>query len=247
MEMSKGQKLLINVMRALQKHDAQNNSIRKELLEKRIYLGRLESLGKKFEISFAKELKKVISHSKTVLVDCPITLEKSSGERAITLYPDIAIIENNELKAIIELKLDGGWLGKALELENIKKIKKNNKRLLNSKEITYKEKKEHDEKRIEEKGKPKDSKNKIAVSPEFFGVAIVWMKDRNNHRRCTEEYLNFMRRELNYRTLGVIDGNKEEHDIRCSSYKKVEKEFRKQVAKPSKKREIDKAFNGLIQ
>jgi len=90
----------------------------KELLEYRrrsglefrirnIYLGRLFSLGGKFQYELAKNL--FIDSKYEVLVDCPV----SYGKRQ-PLYPDILVLEkknnNRVLKAIFEVKVDLGFI-----------------------------------------------------------------------------------------------------------------------------------------
>ncbi len=84
-----------------------------------VYLGRMFSLGSVFPYKLAESLFRN-KNEYEVLVDCPITGMKGK-KKAKVLYPDIVIIdkETQQLKAIIEVKLDCGWIRAA-------ELKKNN-------------------------------------------------------------------------------------------------------------------------
>ncbi len=70
-----------------------------------VQLGRSFRISDKFQFDFAKALSKVIESDK-ILVDFPI----SCSERAQPLYPDILIIKSGLVTAIIEMKIDLGFL-----------------------------------------------------------------------------------------------------------------------------------------
>jgi len=84
-----------------------------------VILGRKFSLGTEFQYEFAKRLFEGSSY--LVLVDTPIKLPN----RKQRVYPDIVIIKDNELRGLMEVKMDCGWIGEDKlkdELETYKEI-----------------------------------------------------------------------------------------------------------------------------
>lgn len=75
-----------------------------------IILGRSFSLGQQFQYIFAKHLFEGESKKyQTVLVDHPIRAGRKN------LYPDLLVIRNNKVVAMIEIKLDLGWFREVKE------------------------------------------------------------------------------------------------------------------------------------
>lgn len=84
-----------------------------------IILGRKFALGSKFSYMFASE---VLNNPKnTILVDFPITIAR----RQQPLYPDILVVQNGELLATLETKIDLGYI--RLESYGIFHLKSENK------------------------------------------------------------------------------------------------------------------------
>lgn len=94
--------------------------------------GRKHSISSKVEDLFAYFLLKQLDKENTELwVDYPMTyksktkLTKKNNPSSITIYPDIAIVRNNIVTDVIDIKMDLGWkrdfaptLNKALEAVN---------------------------------------------------------------------------------------------------------------------------------
>lgn len=76
----------------------------------RIERGRASASSSDFEEGLAKLIQEHTPKDIKIWVDCPISYRLRSSRRAKTIYPDIALVRNNSLIAILEAKIDLGYL-----------------------------------------------------------------------------------------------------------------------------------------
>jgi hypothetical protein len=105
----------------------------------RVLRGRSSSISNFFEDKFATMLGNILPSNYNIFVDYPISYKISQGDRSKTSYPDIMIVKdyntesnvsNGLLAAIIELKIDLGWLNEDLfktKLEQFNTLRSVNK------------------------------------------------------------------------------------------------------------------------
>lgn len=79
-------------------------------ITKRIQRGRARASANEFEEELSRLIEKYTPADVRILVDFPLSLEKSASKRAKTIYPDIAFIRGNSLIGIVEAKIDLGYL-----------------------------------------------------------------------------------------------------------------------------------------
>jgi len=111
-----------------------NRLRQREKPEERVWQGRGNPLSSVFEFETAKNLSKIYTKYH-FFVDYPITIYNKSGEKLRTIYPDILVLKNFNLKkndkcevvAILDLKIDLGWA-------NMKDYKEENDTKLSDKE-----------------------------------------------------------------------------------------------------------------
>lgn len=82
----------------------------KEISE-RIKRGRKATSASEFEEELAKLFEKHTPETVSFLVDYPLSFNTPLCTRAKTIYPDIAVIQAGMLVAIVEAKIDLGYLG----------------------------------------------------------------------------------------------------------------------------------------
>ncbi len=81
-------------------------------MSKRIFLGRSRSASDTFEESLAFGLLHFLKEDRVIYIDAPMSMANKNGvKKSETIYPDILIVDkDNQLRGIIELKIDLGWL-----------------------------------------------------------------------------------------------------------------------------------------
>ncbi len=180
----------------------------------RVILGRSPSFSSFFESTLAKELSKVYPNF-YFYVDFPIRIlneeNKSIKNGGQSIYPDIMIVdkENKLLKAIIEIKLDIGYVNLDRE-ENSKRdndFEKANKIRFNKLVGAYsREEKEENEEIM------------LSISPKIKKIAIIVTK-KNSHGREKgfEKILKkrgytsiFLLEKIHFNTMGDISKKIEE-------------------------------------
>jgi len=98
-------------------------------LSTRITRGRSTASSNEFEEEIAKLIEKNTNHKLIIYVDYPLSLPKNKDERVKTIYPDIILIKDKEILAILEVKIDLGYLSadwsqnRKIILEKLKKSK----------------------------------------------------------------------------------------------------------------------------
>jgi len=126
-------KAVISLQKEFQKSRTKSRKQR-EKPEERVWQGRGNPLSSVFEFETAKNLSKIYTKYH-FFVDYPITIYNKSGEKLRTIYPDILVLKNFNLKkndkcevvAILDLKIDLGWA-------NMKDYKEENDTKLSDKE-----------------------------------------------------------------------------------------------------------------
>jgi len=91
--------------------DLNQTNKRHKKIGKRIFRGRSTSIADDFENMFAIMLDGLLPDKYSIFVDYPISYKIRGRHRTKTSYPDIAVIANDRMLAlIIELKIDLGYL-----------------------------------------------------------------------------------------------------------------------------------------
>ena len=88
----------------------------------RVIRGRAIPLANAFEDAFGKLLGKVLNERFKILVDYPMSIKPSDFQKTKTIYPDIAICEDDELRCLLELKIDLGYFSDESKVEMKRKI-----------------------------------------------------------------------------------------------------------------------------
>lgn len=199
-------KKIVNTIKELLKFHRENI---KKFRNKRIYLGRMFSLGNMFQYLLAKNLFKNTKYE--ILVDCAISIK----DRKSPLYPDILLIENKKnnkkLKGIIDVKIDCGWINtsyfgfevlkESKREKNYKYTRKENKflkeykKFLNTKEFSYKIRNEYNE--VE-----KNKRYIVKIPVRVFKIVIILMENVNHHRRI--EGYKFAVKDAGFSFLSIL-------------------------------------------
>ena len=108
------QDAMTNVVLKMAEHyqEKHQQSYEPSKLSKRIILGRSRSASDTFEESFALAILPFLKDDREIYIDAPMSmLNKSGVGKSETVYPDIIILDRySQLRGIIELKIDLGWL-----------------------------------------------------------------------------------------------------------------------------------------
>lgn len=76
------------------------------IIRKNIRRGRNHSISSKVEDLFAVYISELLSENIEILIDQPFTYHT---DKTYAIYPDIAIIKDNQIIKIFDLKMDLGW------------------------------------------------------------------------------------------------------------------------------------------
>lgn len=208
---------------------------KRQKLENRtnVLLGRIISSGSDFQYDFAKIL--FLGTRYKVLVDYPITYAgytKSGKMRNRTMYPDITVIdEENVLKAIIELKIDLGYLREDYE-KNLKSMTdafRANKRM-----------------KYNEFVKVSGSKNLYITIPRYF-IKIFIIGTKQNHKERAEPFKRVVE-SLGFRPLILLDNVHPNLLPKPETFEKELVELEGDISKEieGKKEQIEKTFEGIF-
>lgn len=148
-----------------------------------VKLGRSFSLGGPFGYHFAKNMFRNTKYN--VIVDTAITLDN----RKQPLYPDIILLKDGTLKAIIELKLALGFL----HPDYLKGFSSKQRKIRNASSFTYNIKDELGE---------IFSSEKIEVNRSFKKLAVV-ITEQNDHGRSTR--FEKVMKNNGYKTLFILN------------------------------------------
>lgn len=199
--------------------------IQEENLERRkstekIYLGRMFSLGAWFQYLLARELFKDTQY--TVLVDCPVTI----NSRNQALYPDILVVDEDTLKAIIDIKLDLGYVDpKKFGFKNLKgrhefsyngrknEFFKTYNNFFKAQEFQYKLKDGHDVK----------DKIEIKIPRRVDKIALLLMREVNDHDRY--DGYKYAMEDAGFKLMHILSKGNVRHPDDKENVKLIEKEI----------------------
>lgn len=97
-------------------------------ISSRITRGRASASSNEFEEGLAKLIEKNTPEDIKILVDYPISYRLPTVQRAKTIYPDIALVRDTSLLAILEAKIDLGYIsadwaqGRKIIVEQLKSV-----------------------------------------------------------------------------------------------------------------------------
>lgn len=198
----------------------QEKNLERRKSEEKIYLGRMFSLGAWFQYLLAGELFKDTQY--TVLVDCPVTI---NGRRQ-ALYPDILVVDENTLKAVIDVKLDLGYVDpKKFGFKNLKRSdefsyngRKNEffktyNNFFKAKEFKYKLKDGHVVK----------DKIEIKIPRQVEKIGLLLMKEANNHDNY-DGYKHAME-DAGFKLMHILSKGNVRHPDDKENMKLIEKEI----------------------
>lgn len=198
-----------------------------------VRFGRIISSGSEFQYDFAKTL--FLGTEYKVLVDYPLIYDGvyKSGKRGKKMvYPDIAVMdEKNVLKAIIELKIDLGYLREDYK-ENLKSMIdafRTNK-IMKYKELV----------------KFSDSEDVYMTIPkDFIKISIIGTKQ--NHQGRAEPFKEYVG-SVGFRPLILLDDVHPNPLIKPETFEKELTELERKISKEieSKKEQIEKTFEGIF-
>lgn len=106
---------------------------KKSIAPPRVMRGRAGSCSSDCEDLLALGISEMIPQKFSLLVDYPLTIRNTTGERAETIYPDIAILCENRLIGIIEVKNDLGYMSEDWANKSLQNLEK----LQNAESISY--------------------------------------------------------------------------------------------------------------
>jgi hypothetical protein len=195
-----------------------------------IYLGRMFSLGVWFQYFLAKQL--IFKTGYKALVDCPIVFKG----RKQPLYPDILIIkekgQSRELKYIVDVKLDLGYIKPeefGVKILNNKgdykyEDKKNRfkgmyRDFLKAAHFKYHEKDEYNTIRKSETEGKSDNHKKCIIGSKVKKIAVVLMENVNHHNR-QKGYKKALERS-GFTYVGILKGKDSDIRVPCESIKKI--------------------------
>lgn len=161
-----------------------------------VVLGRSFSLGSQFQYVLAKNLFEKTRFK--VLVDYPISIPG----RKQPIYPDIAVISHNKLIALMEIKMDCGWIGDfnrvGLALKEYNKILKN--------------------KRFAYKGYDEKESHEVLVHPSCKRIFII--VSGHNHRENVPQITKIAEKN-NFRPLVLTEKTHPNKDTERSVIKEL--------------------------
>jgi len=211
----------------------QDQKLHKLKNKSNIFLGRNISLGSKFQNILAQNLFNDSSYK--VLVDYPICYKGkyNSGKKGKkNLYPDILILDKeNMLKALIELKIDLGFLSK--DFEN--NIRKTINAYRKNREMSYKK----------FVGFADSSDIHIEVPKRFIKIFIIVTKI--NHTDRVEPFKKTVK-HFGFRPLILLEKYHPNPLTSVKNFRGDISRLRKDVEKEiyDKKNEINRTFRGLF-
>jgi len=108
---------------------------RKKMIASRVARGRAGSCSAECENLLAVAVSEILPQKYTLLVDYPLSISRQGAARAETFYPDIAILCENKLVGVLEIKNDLGYMSE----DWANKSGENLEKLQSTVSITYRE------------------------------------------------------------------------------------------------------------
>lgn len=108
---------------------------RKKEIVPRVTRGRAGSCSAECENLIAVAVSEILPQKYTLLVDYPLTVRRTGAARTETFYPDIAILCENKLSGILEIKNDLGYMSDDWANKNGENLEK----LQSAESIAYRE------------------------------------------------------------------------------------------------------------
>lgn len=106
---------------------------KKSIAPPRVMRGRAGSCSSDCEDLLALGISEMIPEKYSLLVDYPLTIRNQTQARAETIYPDIAILCENRLVGVVEIKNDLGYMSE----DWAKKSQENLRKLQSAESISY--------------------------------------------------------------------------------------------------------------
>ena len=105
-------KEILNIITSMTKEYQEAKKNKYVVLGKKIFRGRIKAKSSLFEDKFAEFIFDIMDENVEVFIDQSISIKPDSDKKAKTYYPDILIVKETNILAIIELKIDLGFYKK---------------------------------------------------------------------------------------------------------------------------------------